>query len=63
MTAPRDTLAFSLRLLADADRAPRPLTSCRHGHLKVNGNTCWAPTRYDHNLAALIHEPVYTCDG
>lgn len=57
-----EELAFSLDLLAQADTAPRPLTVCGAGHLVVNGNTHWAPRRYDFALRTLLHEMIPACD-
>lgn len=53
MTDP-DRLAFSLDLLAHADRSPRPLSFCPDGHLVVNGNTHWQPERFDTTGRALV---------
>ena len=58
-----DKLAFSLAMLANAAEAPKPITACEHGHLKVNNNSCWKPTTYSFELRTLLHEAVDTCDG
>ena len=58
-----ELLAFSLDLLANADRAPRPLSVCEHGHLVVNGNTHWAPLRLDRDLCTLTCQMVESCDA
>lgn len=58
-----ERLAFSLALLANAAEAPKPLSACQHGHLKVNNNTCWKPISYSRELRTLLHEAVESCDG
>ncbi len=59
---PARTLAFSLTLLANAAEAPKPLTSCHRGRLRVAGRSWWQPISYAPDLTALLHEAV-DCDA
>lgn len=63
MPVAEERLAFSLVLLANAADAPKPLSACEYGHLKVSNNTCWKPIAYSAELKTLIHEAVESCDG
>ncbi len=60
---PAPRLAFSLALLAAPAEAPKPMSGCSRGHLRVAERSCWRPVFYDTTLRTLLHEAVDDCDG
>jgi hypothetical protein len=55
--------AFALATLNDAANAPRPIAGCDNGHLKIAGNTCWAPVALSVDLKTLTCRLVEHCDA
>jgi hypothetical protein len=56
--ADHNELPFSLEWLAGAATRVQAVAACPHGHLIVNGRTCWKPLAFTHDLRALICEFV-----
>ncbi len=53
MTAADQEMPFSLDWLAGAAEKVPALSVCPDGHMVVNGNTHWSPTRISDDLRAI----------